>query len=426
MAATKEDALLGGDVDADADAPTPTPRCWQRPHGPWSWRVRVTVGVGMVVGLFGLAAALYFLIVWAREPRYPLRTLPGGLVVMGNATVTVREEELLLLGSVRVGENGTLDVANAVLTLDLSGGTNSVGIFVSGGGRLLLDNVLIRQRDRACLISNGQFTDRAVVHMRHVTRQCVWFAVDGAASLTATGGNTGVTLLPSFRGTLALADEDQVWLELYLTAGRTHTVVGVPVAGDSLDSSTGFLASVLATNWPGATVSVRNCRAQQVDLGVSGAVNLTVRDSPRVSLGWSMGLYPGDVGYGTQQRLQGMRAGHVTDRTWTLGPSAVRLVNSGLERLWGSYWGATWLQLDDCDLVDVFVMDGAVLNVTGSTLDQLGLSGSAQATVRSTQLRRRVAGCVSVRDTGRLIVAASPDITHDLVRVTDHGTAVWV
>ena len=385
----------------------------------------VVVAAAVVVVAVALGLGLYYGL--GAAPRYPVRTLPSGLVVDGNATVTVREEELLLRGNLVVTGTATLDVADAVLTLDLAAGPNSVKVIVNQSGRLLMRNVLIRQADRACRISNFLFQDNAVVAFTDVTRQCNWYTVDARASYTSTGGNTGVTLLQGFRGSVSIANEASVWLELYLTPG-THTLTSVPVTGDVLDSTapSSFLASVVATNWPGATVSVVNCRAQQVDIGVSGAVKVTIVNSPKVSLGWSLGLYPGDAGYGQPLQVANLNTRLVANESWTLGPSSVRLVNSGLDRLWGSYWGYTNLAFVNCHLVDMFVMERAVINITDSQLDQLGVSASGSATVTRVTLARPQAGVVAVSDSGRLTVVASPQIAPSIVSVSGQGQVTYL
>ena len=408
-----------------ATAPRPRARCghyWRQ----WSRRKRAAVvGTGVVVGL-GVAIGLYFAIAYALFHRYPVHTYASGLVLSGNTSLALHNVDMLMQGDLVVQDTASLTLTNGAITLDTSRGPNTVVIRVLGSGRVVLDNVALRQPYRApCRIANSVIADNAHVTFTHVVRACNWFMVDGTATYQSSYGNTGLTLLQAFAGTVSIAHEPQVWLELYLSPGA-HTVANVPLAGAALSSTSGFFASVLASSWPGATVSIADCGVQQMDLGVLNGVNLTVTDSPAVSLGWSLGLAADDLAVAAAPIvLDGLLAGTYADRTWVAAASSVRLVNSGLKRLWGSYWAGTRLTFNRCDLQDIAVMDSAAVDITDSTLDQLGLIDSASSTLTGVELRRLVTGVVAVHDSATLTVSNSPQVTPALVVITDQGRAIW-
>jgi len=342
----------------------------------------------------------------------------------GNSVNYVTNKQIVLQGPLVLTDNATLVFQNSVLSLDMDG-PDSVTVETSGTSRLTFIDSQVNQYASYCTISNWKFAGSSVVTMQNVERSCNWFTVNEDASFLASGGNTGLTLLAGFMGTVQIENDDELWLELFLSVGSI-TVTNVPQCGDPISSDSGFLQSLIDGGaWAGAKIDIQSCVAHQVDLGVTVGVYLTVTDTPSLSLSWSMGITSSDEGYGELQSIEGLKAGFFTDKQWVLGSSSVRLVNTGFASVWGAYWGSTQVKFTDCSLVDVNAMDSVIVLVEDSSMSSLIVSGSSAVELTGVSLIYQQPGTVLVEDDGKLTVTDSPDVSGDAVVTSGNGEVTY-
>ena len=194
----------------------------------------------------------------------------NGLVLSGSNYTYYNNVNLIFSADLEIKDNAVLNLTNCIVTMDLSDGPNTAVIKLYGSGQLIMKDCVITQFETPYKICNCEISQYAKVDFVNVKREGVWWSVSSlTASYSSVGGNTGLTLSRGWMGSVKIANESKLELELYLGAG-TREISGIPTLGEPLSSSSGFMKHMIDTNnWPGATIDIVNCFTQEIDIAVT-------------------------------------------------------------------------------------------------------------------------------------------------------------
>lgn len=339
----------------------------------------------------GLSAAVAGIALYqGLGPWLPRIVISSDLILSGSDVVRYDAVQIELYGNISVRDDAQLRISHSRILVRESY-DQQFTLEVRGHGILSISDTTVETNGKWY---NGNYYADSTVTLTRV-RAPIWQSVSGNSSLTVDDAPASVTLLPYGHSTVDVRNATEASFELAFVS-QNDVDVSLPI-GPVAEWSSAF-PSVAAPY----TIHVTNSILSNWAVDVSPFQNLTVRDSPRIGVGWVLGS-----GSGGPIDLAGLRSGHYDDVRFSADGSSIRLVNTTVERWWPTAFAAANVTIRDSYLADIRFYDDATASVRNSTMTLVAAYGRARVRVYDSMIEYSV--------------TATDDAVIEMFQTTFHG-----
>jgi hypothetical protein len=293
---------------------------------------------------------------------------PPDIVISGSRHVVLTNQTVSFASNVIIQDDAIVEINGGTLNF-LQGRVQEFSWTVKGNARLLLSGVRLNFVNNRYL--NFSYRDHAFVSFTNVTSNgpfWPWQELWDAAQVVVNNSSVGLTTTAESTGSVAVTNSSSVWFEL-----------GLPPGTYDGSAPSGFV-SRLSLNL-GYQLSVTNSTIRRLDIDLLPGVNLTLRNTNSIGLGWVFSAL-----HAPPITIDGLKAQHYDDRTFVGDRSTLRLVNTTLAGWWPTTFNDFILNVTNATLVDPRSYQTSRMNISDSTLSMFFAYGNAEATIVNSRI----------------------------------------
>jgi hypothetical protein len=315
-----------------------------------------------------LAAVVVFCPTLLFGSGFPTPINASDIVISGSSHIVIRNETVNVASNVIIQDNAVVEIYGGTLNF-VQSRNQEWSWTVRGNSRLILNGVTLSFVNNYWM--NFSYVDNAFVSFTDVPSiGPLWQVLNNNAQVVVNNSPIGITPLARSTGSVTITNSPSVWFELGLPSGTYD----------------GSVPNGFVTNFNlalGYHLAVANSTIRRIDIDLSPGVNVTLRDTTIVGIGWNFGL---GTPHAPAITINGLKRQHYADATFIGDNSSLRLVNTALSEWWPVLFNDFILNVTNCTLADPHVNHTSQMNISDSYLTLVVASDSAVARIATSTI----------------------------------------
>jgi hypothetical protein len=284
-----------------------------------------------------------------------------GLKLSENQTQRYENKELLVRGNIEVLDNSKLEIINSRITIDIDY-NKQYALVVKDNGTLHIDNVYYQSIDWRWY--NFEYFDNAIIRIVDFENEnAPWQTVEQNVDAEFTRAAAGITIFANsdemddaFRGSILIRESNSVYFEIDLK----------PEIDYDFEFPNGFVEEWHPDYFEGS-VDVYNSTITNLDIDIWAGVDVVVRNTDPLELGWIFGDGFGQKhSVGTSAEIVGLKNMSYDDFTFEANNASLRLINTYVDGWWPIVTGDFELTVRDSFMMDPWAYNQAKFYVYDS------------------------------------------------------------
>jgi hypothetical protein len=284
-----------------------------------------------------------------------------GLILSGNQEQRYEDKELLVRGNIEVLDNSKLEIINSRIKIDIDY-NKQYALVVKNNATLHIDNVYYQSIDWRWY--NFEYFDNAIIRITDFENEnAPWQTVEENVDAEFIRAAAGITIFANsdeiddaFRGSILIRGSNSVYFEIDLK----------PEIDYDFEFPNGFVEEWHPDYFEGS-VDVYNSTITNLDIDIWAGVDVIVRNTDPLELGWIFGDGFGQKhSVGSSAEIVGLKNMSYDDFTFEANNASLRLINTYVDGWWPIVTGDFELTVRDSFMMDPWAYNQAKFYVYDS------------------------------------------------------------
>jgi hypothetical protein len=277
-----------------------------------------------------------------------------GLTLSGNQEQRYENKELIVHGNIEVLDNSKLEIINSRITIDIDY-NKQYALVVNDNATLHIDNVYYQSINWRWY--NFEYFDNAIIRITDFENEnAPWQTVEENVDAEFIRAAAGITIFANsdeiddaFRGSILIEESDSVYFEIDLK----------PEVDYDFEFPNGFVEEWHPDYFEGK-VDVYNSTITNLDIDIWPGVDVIVRNTDPLELGWIFGDGFGQKhSVGSSAEIVGLKNMSYDDFTFEANNASLRLINTYVNGWWPIVTGDFELTVRDSFMMDPWAYNQA-------------------------------------------------------------------
>ena len=295
-----------------------------------------------------------------------------GLTLSGFQEQRYEDKELIVRGNIEVLDNSKLEIINSRITIDIDY-NKQYALVVKNNATLHIDNTYYQSIDWRWF--NFEYFDNAIIRIVDFENEnSPWQTVEQNVDAEFIRAAAGITIFANddeiddpFRGSILIRESNSVYFEIDLK----------PEVDYDFEFPNGFVEEWHPDYFEG-TIDVYNSTITNLDIDIWAGVDVVVRNTDPLELGWIFGDGFGQGhSVGTSAEIVGLKDMTYDDFTFEANNASLRLINTYVGGWWPIVTGEFELTVRDCFMMDPWAYNSAKFNVYDSFIFYMSAANNA-------------------------------------------------
>ena len=295
-----------------------------------------------------------------------------GLTLSGNQEQRYEDIELIVRGNIEVLDNTKLKIINSRITIDIDY-NKQYALVVKNNATLHIDNCYYQSIDWRWY--NFEYFDNAIIRIVDFENEnAPWQTVEQNVDAELIRAAAGITIFANsdeiddaFRGSILIRDSNSVYFEIDLK----------PDIDYDFEFPNGFVKEWHPDYFEGS-IDVYNSTITNLDIDIWAGVDVVVRNTDPLELGWIFGDGFGQKhSVGSSAEIVGLKNKSYDDFTFEANNASLRLINTYVGGWWPIVTGDFELTVRDCFMMDPWAYNRAKFYVYDSFIFYMSAANDA-------------------------------------------------
>ena len=295
-----------------------------------------------------------------------------GLILSGNQTQRYEDKELIVSGNIVVLDNSKLEIKNSRITIDIDY-NKQYALVVKNNATLYIDNCYYQSIDWRWY--NFEYFDNAKIRIVDFENEnAPWQTVEQNVSAEFIRAAAGITIFANddeiddpFRGSILIRESNSVYFEIDLK----------PEIDYDFEFPNGFVEEWHPDYFEGS-IDVYNSTITNLDIDIWAGVDVVVRNTDPLELGWIFGDGFGQKhSVGSSAEIVGLKNMSYDDFTFEANNASLHLINTYVGGWWPIVTGDFELTVRDCFMMDPWAYNQAKFYVYDSFIFYMSAANEA-------------------------------------------------
>ena len=295
-----------------------------------------------------------------------------GLKLSGNQEKRYENKELIVRGNIEVLDNSKLEIINSRITIDIDY-NKQYALVVKNNATLNIDNCYYQSIDWRWY--NFEYFDNAIIRIVDFENEnAPWQTVEQNVDAEFIRAAAGITIFANsdeiddaFSGSMIIRESNFVYFEIDLK----------PEVDYDFEFPNGFVEEWHPDYFEGS-VDVYNSTITNLDIDIWPGVDVVVRNTDPLELGWIFGDGFGQKhSVGSSAEIVGLKNMSYDDFTFEANNATLRLINTYVDGWWPIVTGDFELTVRDSFMMDPWAYNQAKFYVYDSFIFYMSAANDA-------------------------------------------------